>query len=475
MQHQSFIVATVPRYSSLQRFTATFCIASLVVIFGTGWASAAELTSLSFGEYYSKAGPAAYWDWGLKAGLAIGAGVAIYVTGGTGGPIVSAIGTWVGNLAGLSGAAATKFGLAMIGGGSIASGGGGIAAGVAIITAALTFSKDALPAGANYILEKYDQTAFFERSRTLPVFPLPHDGQWTPRAKEVIAGLDKLYDKSKPHYDQRNHDTVKGVLGQISGIAAQEATAPKDVQRILIAQALLEFHNGNMTEAGKYARDALIIRDVEDVKDCGTGTICKLQRKANGAMDSVAEKGKAVKELLPESIKSTIKGPSLPWAIIAASGLASAKPDVKASLNAFQKSLEFEPDNKLAPLVVAVYLDRLGLRQDIVQVVDYAQAMTDINTKIPDQKLRAACLLVLGVKVIVQIKLRQDAILLGKLDAKTRQRLIAEYKELSSLADRALMEIKATGIMNSDRMKFKEIAQLERLVHDYKTEVATMR
>lgn len=65
-----------------------------------------------------------------KTFFTIAAAAAVAITGGLAAP---AIGTIIGGLMGLSGAAATSAGLALLGGGAIAAGGGGIAAGTAVI------------------------------------------------------------------------------------------------------------------------------------------------------------------------------------------------------------------------------------------------------------------------------------------------------------------------------------------------------
>lgn len=61
-------------------------------------------------------------EWKFLKGLAIGGAVGV-ATSIFLGPV---IGGWIGNMAGLSGAAATSFGLALLGGGSLASGGFGM-------------------------------------------------------------------------------------------------------------------------------------------------------------------------------------------------------------------------------------------------------------------------------------------------------------------------------------------------------------
>ncbi len=65
----------------------------------------------------------------ILKGIAIGGSVGV-ATSVFAGPI---IGTWIGEMAGLSGAAATSYGLALLGGGSLASGGLGMAGGSTVL------------------------------------------------------------------------------------------------------------------------------------------------------------------------------------------------------------------------------------------------------------------------------------------------------------------------------------------------------
>lgn len=103
-------------------------------------------------------------------------GLVVLYTGGTASPIVATIGTWVGGLLGLKGVAATNAGLALLGGGSIASGGFGMVGGAAVLTVALTFSGElvfdyAYSSGK----QAYDYSEFRKQSQNMTNFPLPQN------------------------------------------------------------------------------------------------------------------------------------------------------------------------------------------------------------------------------------------------------------------------------------------------------------
>ena len=76
-------------------------------------------------------------DFDLLKGLVIGGTVGV-ITSFALGPV---IGTWIGEAAGLYGAAATNYGLALLGGGSLASGGFGMAGGSVVLGIAFGGSK----------------------------------------------------------------------------------------------------------------------------------------------------------------------------------------------------------------------------------------------------------------------------------------------------------------------------------------------
>ena len=105
----------------------------------------------------------------MGACAAIACSLAIFFTGGTASPIVLSIGTWIGNAAGLSGIAATNYGLALIGGGSIAAGGLGVAGGTVILTAIFQGSSSLIfDVAIDTALNKYEESKFLERAKTMP-------------------------------------------------------------------------------------------------------------------------------------------------------------------------------------------------------------------------------------------------------------------------------------------------------------------
>ena len=111
-----------------------------VVILAVGSSSLAHAANeyATFASFYKQDPSSFIIIIGAVVAAAIAA-AAILLTGGTGGPIVLALGTSIGNLLGYAGAVATNVGFALLGGGAIAAGGLGMTGGVALLSAALTF------------------------------------------------------------------------------------------------------------------------------------------------------------------------------------------------------------------------------------------------------------------------------------------------------------------------------------------------
>jgi len=131
-----------------------------------------------------------YIGWIIAGIAALIAGAVIFFTGGTASPIVVGVGTWIGEMAGLSGAAATNYGLALLGGGSIASGGLGMAGGVAVITVALSFSTDVvIDYSLGNIISKYSYNKFVEDSKKMPTLPIPQNESGSDEYENTIEYL----------------------------------------------------------------------------------------------------------------------------------------------------------------------------------------------------------------------------------------------------------------------------------------------
>ena len=151
-----------------------------------------------------------YIGWIIAGIAAVIGGLVIFFTGGAASPIVLGIGTAIGEMAGLSGIAATNYGLALLGGGSIASGGLGIAGGVAVITVALSFSTDVV---IDYTLgnaiSKYSYSTFVNDSKKMPTLPIPQNESGSDNYENTIEYLKEHINNKETLFSNYNQKILQ--------------------------------------------------------------------------------------------------------------------------------------------------------------------------------------------------------------------------------------------------------------------------
>lgn len=259
--------------------------------------------------------------WWLAALTTLVAAGAVILTGGAASPIVTSIGTWIGGMMGFSGIAATNAGLALMGGGSIASGGFGIVGGAALLTAALTFSTEiAIDYGADRVLNAYSYSKFSEQSKEMTTLPLPKNKTGPDSYKAALKILGQANEK-EPTIDYSNQ---KLIAQAAEALTSDRLAVPSDTTDQLREQsllALLRFLQNDYSGAKATSSNAY-------------GLAQRLNQKAT----------------LPAFIYST--------AI-----LYDDKPDVDKALRFFAYSVTNE-DTPLSPLLFAIILDRAMYRMN---------------------------------------------------------------------------------------------------------------
>ena len=180
-----------------------------------------------------------YVGWTISALVAGATGAAIFVTGGTASPIVVGIGTWLGGLMGLSGAAATNAGLALLGGGSIASGGFGIAGGAALLTAAYTFSTElSIDYVINRSISEYSYRELATQSKDMLTLPLPKSTSGPGPYKDAVSILEDI-DEELPISSNTNQKLISRAIETIN--AGQDDLNADEESKIDTLLALLYF------------------------------------------------------------------------------------------------------------------------------------------------------------------------------------------------------------------------------------------
>jgi hypothetical protein len=257
--------------------------------------------------------------WVVAAVVALVAGLVIFFTGGAASPIVVSVGTAIGNMAGLSGIAATNYGLALLGGGAVTAGGLGIAGGVALLTAALTFSTEVV---INYAVSEiksaYNYQKLVEQSRTLAILPPPQRTSG-PEPYENSLEILEGFKKEQPHFSNANQAIFRKAI-----VAAYMHVNDPDQEDLLQIQTLLAY----------------------------------LYLATNQYKLAVRHAEIAIHTARQLNFKST-----LPAFIYAIGVLYQESMDFSdVNKNYFQHSVLAEPKNDLIPLVFSIYTSHIELR-----------------------------------------------------------------------------------------------------------------
>lgn len=351
----------------------------------------------TFAAFYQ---PSGVVNWLLISLVAVAAGAAIIFSGGTASPAVAAIGSWVGGTMGLSGAAATKAGLALLGGGAIASGGFGIVGGTALLTAALTFSTEVVfDYSLGTLYAKYQYHDLVERSKNLTTLPLPRSTVGLENRIDALDGLDDV-DQEKPLLAPGNIELIRKAIAGLERAAKGGELDEDDMARAHSLSSLL----------------LLITNDYEGARE-----------HAGRAMAVTANLGLAS---------------TLPAFIYATAGLYDERFDWQSSgIGYFRASLVGEPDNKLIPLLVTIYADRLSLRMDDGSVGP--ESLASLRALVNDpvlEKFRTVNLVGLTGRYFVRLKLAQQKI--GAL-AMSNSEVIQSDRRSISVLDKALADYAA--------------------------------
>jgi hypothetical protein len=291
----------------------------------SGWWSADP--SASFGAFYTFKTGIGIWGWSLIIGFAVAAGVVAYFTAGTATPWMVSVGSWIGGWFGLSGAASTSFGLALLGGGALKAGGLGIAGGVAVLSASAAFSTAIIvdvpvSYGVEYLLTQKKKGDFTKDSVDMLTLPIPTNQKghnlYLQSLNKLVADIDLTEGQqmaSKKNLKVLN-DTIKYVTNDLLILPTN-----RDRLKVQTLLALLHFLAGDYVSAHEASNEALTMCRMESITDMGT-------------LPSYLY---VISYLYTGDI----------------SGLKQKQTDY------FKYAILREPDNPLMPLLFAIYLDRV--------------------------------------------------------------------------------------------------------------------
>lgn len=311
---------------------------SLAKKFGTGESN----FGASFEALYEDSN-APKWAW-IVGGAMIGT-AAVLVTGGSATPIITSIGTAVGtNILGLSGAAATNAGLALLGGGSIASGGFGIAGGTALLSGVLSFSTEVSVSYAvdrlNY--DEFDYSRLVQASEVLTPLPLPNDNDLTPTYQMASSILSEI-PKDLPISDPTTQEKINRAICKILESYILPKPAPGFFDRVvglLPADSIADI----------VIKDQIVLSILHFlVNDYDTA-----KKYSALALQSLEEAG---------SVRT------VPQFLAGVSSIYEERFDMDVLQRAyFAPAFLKEPTNKMIPTLLAILLDRMLLRIEDGQV-----------------------------------------------------------------------------------------------------------
>lgn len=376
--------------------------------------------------------------WGVAAIFAVIAGLVIIFTGGTASPIVISIGSYIGSLSGLSGIAATNYGLALLGGGSIASGGLGIAGGTALLTAALTFSTELV---IDFTVTKgvntYNKSKMIEESKNFLILPIPLNNDGSDEYEKII-------EKLKSEINQ------KELLGSIGN------------QKVLI-----EVLNNNKLNDN-------------DLKDLTLKSYLYLVSYKYDYSKMYAKN--AIEIARTKNIKRTL--PAYIYALSSIYDEVFSFEEINEKY--FRYSILAETDNELIPLMFSIYFQNIMFRLNSTETFDYKvfDDIRKVSSEIIDRDIRNKVLVLVITKYLEQLKIEQQRILSLaksnndsiKYSPKTVEELIKSLNQYSNLLfsleevmnDEFVKGNKELIEMNNTFIRYQNKEYLELLIKNFK-------
>lgn len=315
---------------------------------------------------------------------------------------VTLVGTSIGGMMGLSGAAATNAGLALLGGGSLVSGGLGVMGGAALLAAAISFGTDiVIDYAAGNVLNHYEYRKFAESSWKMMNLPLPKN----------TSGPDSVQSAGK-ELESSSLNAAWACIKEGKPISVTEfkncLTGKEKTQRQLVRNALVVLNS--------YKSNPEMSLESAERKSAMYALLHFLNN------DYVAAKKSA-----DESYSIGLKvrhTPTLPAFISSASTLYDNQPDFKRSFSLFRYSVLSEPANPLTPVLFSSYLDRLSFRlNDGAASLNEVDRIAKLAFTLYDDDRKLAIQQILLSHYFMQIKVAQQRVisLTGSQNKSVRQ------------------------------------------------------
>ncbi len=359
---------------------------------------------------------------------------------------MSALGTGIGSMLGLSGPAATRLGAAVLGSGAAAGGGLALAGGASLLASALNYSADlVLDYSATRGVRPYQAQQFREASHGMMHLPFPVSDSGSARYREAVRRLNAI--------DYKEHASPRAIAATAEFRSAldmmREGPDPKasaeNRVRDLVLLALLELYTTDYDRAGQAARQALAV----------VGT----------ARHRV-------------TVLHYIDAVTL---------LAVDKPDFERSFAAFERAVLDEPDNPLATVLFAAYLDRLVTRMNDRSVPDaLLHEAHELSAALKDEGQRSVVRLGLLSRYLIRVKQEQQVVM-SLMPAKAAGRpsadalesfenAVGSYAELIAAAQDRMQEFKDRQCLKSfERERCQRFYQLSDALLAYANELPALQ
>ena len=286
---------------------------------------------------------------------------------------VVAFGTWVGTKMGLAGAVATKAGLALLGGGSVAAGGFGMAGGAALLTAAFTFGTEMAVEfsvrSVDEFMTRYSYAKLADESENMTTLPMPRNESGPDSYENAVEVLSAI-NVEEPLLSSGN----KGIVDK----AIRTARAGE---------------NYAVVEHEERARQQAML--------------ALLYFVSNDYVVAKGHAGQAMYHARMSQIRHT-----LPMFIFATSSLYEEDAQFDSITKVyFSAAILNEPDNPLIPLLFSIYLDRLSLRFNDSGVGEsaYSDVFRIMQDPVIEEHQTINYLTMLG-RYFIQLKLNQQKI-----------------------------------------------------------------
>jgi hypothetical protein len=255
------------------------------------------------------------------------------------------------------------------------------------------------------LFETYEKNKFFEKANKMPTIPLPRKNDGPKSFKNVVTYINDNYVQQKAHDDPENISVIKNAINQLKLSSVYKEDNYKTKQQLLTMIALLQLNIGEYEEASATTKGI-----IDEFQKLEAANDPKFTNKDYKSYPFSRAKTKC----------------SLPLSIWGISSLSDPNVDVNKTTHAIMDTINIESKNKMLPLIISIYLDRLLLRQDKIRSEDFIEISSSISD-IKDANMATQCYQIILTRSIIMAKRYQDFLFTVK---KTPKKFFRDKNEL---------------------------------------------